>query len=307
MVDAMRGAKFIGFDTEFVSEDTYYPQLCLIQANVDGELFIIDPMELDDVTSFWEALASPAHVTVAHAGREELRFCLRATDQRPHDLFDAQIAAGLVGMEYPAAYSTLISRVVGKRLAKGETRTDWRRRPLTPRQIDYALQDVVHLEPLYRKLSERLKQRDRFSWLTEEMENWQSQIEETDKQERWRRVSGISGLNPKQLAIARELWRWRDERARDLDRPPKRVLRDDLVVELARRESSDQQRIRAIRGFERRNYQRMVGDIAAAIERALELPESEYPRRAQSTGRPPLNLLGQFLSSALGSERDSGR
>lgn len=300
MAEAMRGASLIGFDTEFVSEDSYYPHLCLIQAKVDDVLYIIDPMDLD-VTEFWEALAAPGHVTIAHAGREELRFSIRATQgKRPHDLFDAQIAAGLVGMEYPAAYSTLISKVIGKRLAKGETRTDWRKRPLTKRQIDYALQDVVHLDRLYQELSQQLNQLGRLDWLQEEMDSWQSGIEETDRQERWRKVSGIAGLSSRQLAIVREIWRWRDGLARDLDRPPRRVLRDDLIVELARRETDDEKRIRAVRGFERRNYQRYVTDIAAAIRIALELSEDEYPSRSKGSRRPPLSLLGQFLSTAVG-------
>ncbi|MCA9178258.1 MAG: HRDC domain-containing protein [Planctomycetales bacterium] len=300
MVADMRGASLIGFDTEFVSEDTYYPHLCLVQANVDGRLYILDPLEVD-VTPFWEALASPSHITICHAGREELRFCLRAAGKRPHRLFDAQIAAGLVGMEYPAAYSTLIARVVGKRLSKGETRTDWRRRPLTARQIEYANQDVAHLLPLYEALTGKLKERDRALWLDEEMESWQASVEESDSQERWRRVSGIAGLSAKQLAIVREIWRWRDQVARESDRPPRRVLRDDLVVELARRESSDPQRIRAIRGFERRNYQKAVTAIAEAIETALNLSPDEYPKQAKSARRPPLTLVGQFLSAALGS------
>lgn len=299
MADAMRAAKLIGFDTEFVSEDTYFPQLCLIQAVVDGDLFLIDPLELEDVTPFWEALTE-SQVTVAHAGREELRFCLRATGKRPGGLFDAQIAAGLVGLEYPAAYSTLISRVVGKRLSKGETRTDWRRRPLSDRQIDYALQDVEHLEPLYHKLTAQLEERGRLSWLNEEMESWQALIENAENQERWRRVSGISGLSSRQLAVVRELWRWRDGEAQRLDRPAKRVLRDDLIVELARRESSDPARIRAIRGFERRNYQKIVDPLSEAIQVALDLPEGEHPKRSTGSRRPALSLLGQFLSAALG-------
>ena len=310
MVAAMRQASLIGFDTEFVSEDTYYPHLCLIQAKVDDALYIIDPLELPDVGPFWEALAghaetssdAPGHITIAHAGREELRFCHRATNgKRPRRLFDAQIAAGLVGMEFPAAYSTLISKVIGKRLAKGETRTDWRKRPLSNRQIDYALQDVVHLDELYRRLSQKLDDLDRTHWLDEEMETWQSAVEESDRQERWRRVSGIAGLSAKQLAIVREVWRWRDAKAQTQDRPPKRVLRDDLVVELARRESADPQRIRAVRGFERRNYQRFIPEIADSIATALELDEADYPSRGTGVRRPSLSLLGQFLSTALGS------
>jgi ribonuclease D len=132
--NSLRDANIIGFDTEFVSEDTFRPDLCLIQVVSGNRLAVIDPKAVADVTPFWELLATGNHETVVHAGREELRFCLSATGRRPHDLFDLQIAAGLVGIEYPAAYSTLVRKILNSTLPKGETRSNWRRRPLSQRQ-----------------------------------------------------------------------------------------------------------------------------------------------------------------------------
>ena len=128
-VARLAGAATIAFDTEFVSEDTYRSDLCLIQVLADDELAVIDPLAAGDVTSFWEAIAGGSHETIVHAGREELVFCLAATGKRPSRLFDIQIAAGLVGYEYPAGYRRLLAKVLGERPQKGETRTDWRRRP----------------------------------------------------------------------------------------------------------------------------------------------------------------------------------
>src|SRR5690606_26737123 len=134
--------RFVGFDTEFVSEDSYRPELCLIQVAFGDRLAIIDPYRVETTDPFWEVLAEPGRIVIAHAAREEIRFCYRFSGKPIAGLFDTQLAAGFVGMEYPASLATLVQRLVGKTLPKGETRTNWRHRPLTPDQITYALHDV---------------------------------------------------------------------------------------------------------------------------------------------------------------------
>ena len=298
---ANRNASAIAFDTEFVSEDTYGPELCLIQVAIDERFTIIDPLNIQNLSPFWELLATPSHDTIVHSGREEFRFCLVSSGKRPAGWFDVQIAAPFVGLEYPAAYNNLVSRLLGTSLSKGETRTDWRRRPLSKRQLEYAVQDVLYLQPMRDALRRRLEQLGRLSWCAEELVVWQQELELAVTQPSWRRVSGISGLSARQLAIVRELWRWRDREARERNSPPRRLLRDDLIIELARRETADEQRIRAVRGLEYRNVQRHVAAIAEAIQLAMELDESEWPRpqRNRNTASPQLAMLGQFLNTAL--------
>ncbi len=297
--EQIRDEPLIGFDTEFVAEDSYRTELCLIQVTAGSHLAIIDTIACRDVEPFWRVLAAPGHETLVHAGREEFRFCHNAIGQRPCGWFDIQLAAGMVGMEFPAAYSTLVSRVLGESLKKGETRTDWRRRPLTQRQIDYALLDVVYLTDIHAHLVKRLTEMERLAWLREELELWQSNLEHVGNTEQWRRVSGIAGLNARQLAIVRELWRWRESEAEQRNRPAKRILRDDLIIELSRRQTAAPDRIRAIRGLERRDIQKHVGSLAKAIDRALRLPDDECPRPPRRNNRQPLTLLGQFLATAL--------
>jgi len=294
-------ATVIGFDTEFVSEDTYRPDLCLVQVAVGKELAVIDPHACGDVTEFWEWLAADGHETIVHAGREELRFALHATGKAPANLFDIQIAAGMTGMEYPAAYSKLISKLLHKQLPKGETRTDWRKRPLSARQIEYALQDVLYLEPIRDLLANKIEKAGRRSWLEDELNAWQTKIEQSELNKRWRRVSGIASLGPRNLAVVRELWLWRDAIAERRNQPPRRVLRDDLLIELARQQTPDPRRISAIRGMERGDLKRKLPEITACIERALELQEEELPQRVRKRNSPHLNLLAQFLTTALGS------
>lgn len=298
---AAASAAWIAFDTEFVSEDSYRPQLCLIQVATPTQLAVIDPLAVPDVSSFWQLISAPGHQTIVHAGREEFRFCRAAVAARPHDLFDVQLAAGLIGLEYPAAYQSLINKLLGHTLSKGETRTDWRRRPLSDSQLEYALQDVMYLAPLRDLLNARLESLGRRDWLAQELEAWQLDVEAYDEGERWRRLSGIAGLSPRVLAIVREVWHWRDELAEQRNWPVRRVLRDDLIVELARRQSADPKRIRAVRGLERGDLQKHFPTLVQAITRAVDLPQDECPRPPPRSSRPQLNLLGQFLHTALAS------
>jgi ribonuclease D len=291
----------IGFDTEFVSEDTYRPHLCLVQVAAAGRLAVIDPLAVRDLTPFWQVVAAPGHETVVHAGREELLFCAAAVGQRPSELFDLQIAAGLVGYEYPVGYGSLMNRLLGEKLHKGETRTDWRRRPLSVQQIEYALDDVRYLEPMRNKLQSRLETLGRTAWMTDEMASWQDDVEASMTRERWRRVSGISGLSARSLAIVREIWRWREEESQRRDQPTRRVLRDDLIVELAKRRSADPKQMRAVRGFERGDLVRAMPKISDAISRALALPDDELPQAPSRNVSEQFSVLGQFVSSALGS------
>ncbi|MCU0960537.1 MAG: ribonuclease D [Pirellulaceae bacterium] len=303
--DAIARAGVIAFDTEFVSEDRYHPELCLIQVAASGHPAIIDPLAVADLTPFWKLLAAAGHVTVVHAGREEFRFCRRAIQARPAAWFDTQIASGLVGIDYPASYSTLLQKLLGQTLGKGETRTNWRRRPLSKRQLEYALQDVLYLEPLYERLQHRLDACVRQPWLADELSAWQDQLEQEETTERWRRVAGIAGLSRRQLAILYELWRWRDQQARARDIPPRRVLRDDLLLELARRASADEQRIRAVRGMDWRKQQRSIPELAACVARGLAVPDEQCPRAGAKATRPQYGLLGQFLATAVSAQARS--
>lgn len=297
----LAGAKSISLDTEFVSEHTYRPVLCLVQVLADGQPALIDAMTIDDITPFWEALASPGHETIVHSGRSEVEFCLRSVGRLPAGLFDVQLAAGLAGVEYPANYGALISKLLNESPAKHETRTDWRRRPLSDRQIQYALDDVNYLPPLRETIVGRLEKLGRLDWLRQEMDAWQNEVERAVTRERWRRVSGNSGLNARSLAVLRELWRWREAEAERRDKPVRRVLRDDLLVELAKRRTADPERIGAVRGLERGDIKRRLPEIAAHIQRALDLPEQECPQKKQAERTQQLPVLGQFLFAALSS------
>jgi ribonuclease D len=292
---------WIALDTEFVSESTYRPELCLIQVSTPRGLAMIDVMVVPDVRPFWQAVVDGTHETIVHAGRGEMEFCLQAVDRLPKNLFDVQLAAGLAGIEYPAGYGTLVAKLLGESSPKHETRTDWRKRPLSKRQLDYAVLDVYYLGLIRDRLYALLQELGRLAWLEEETAAWCDELCRATSSERWRRVSGNSGLDQRSLAIVHELWKWREGEAQHRDQPPRRVLRDDLIIELAKRQTADVKRIRAVRGLERGDLLRKINDIAACIQRALALPAEQCPPRAPRESTPQLSVLGQFLFSALGS------
>ena len=300
LVDRLSRHSHVCFDTEFVSEHTYRSQLCLVQVAAPGILAAIDTLQARDLEPFWRLLAEPGRTTVVHAGREELGFILHAIQGRPSALFDVQIAAGLVDHDYPAGYASIVRRFLNLPTNKGETRTDWRQRPLTQAQLDYALDDVRHLEELWRTMEGKLEGLGRTDWMRQEMADWQDEVEESFIRKRWRRVSGLNGLSRRELAVARELWLWRDSVAEQRDMPPRRVLRDDLLVELCKRKSADERQISAIRGMQRSDLRHILKGLSEAIARGLELPDEECPGGERHRTPPPqLAMLGQFLAPAV--------
>ncbi len=297
----LESVKQIGIDTEFVSEDTFYSELCLIQIATGDEMAVVDTIAIQDVSSLWKVLTEGEHVTVLHAGREELNFMLRAVGKTPRHLFDVQIASGFCSNEFPSAYGSVVQKFLGTKPAKGEQRTDWRKRPLTDAQIKYAREDVRHLLALYDKLHGLLEERGRLSWFEEEMTSWQAEVVAASSRKDWRRVSGIGKLGSQSLAIVRELWHWRLEEAQKLNRPQRRILRDDLIVELAKRKIDNPQQVMAIRGMERGALKRKADELAACVRRGLESPLEKDDHGPRHRVPPQLNLLGQFLAPALGS------
>jgi ribonuclease D len=228
-----------------------------------------------------------------------VNFALYAYDRPPAGLFDTQLAAGFCSLEYPSSYGSVVTKFLDRQPNKGEQRTDWRRRPLTDAQIDYALEDVRFLLPLHDELCVQLAETKRLAWLEEETATWLEELHASRERPRWRKVSGIGNMSMRSLAIVRELWMWRQAEAERRDVPPRRVLRDDLIVELAKRKSDQPDKIRAIRGIQQSVSKQLMDQLAACIRRGLEVSLDELEREPHDSMPSQLNLLGQFLSPAL--------
>ena len=299
LCDEIVQSERVGFDTEFVSEDTFRPELCLVQVVTERGMSVVDPQQIDDLTPFWRALATGDHTTLAHAAREEINFSLTAIDEPPANLFDTQIAAAFCSNEYPGAYSSVVTRILGLRPEKGEQRTDWRRRPLTDAQINYALEDVRYLFALHDQLAVDIERLGRTAWLEEEMASFVEEVVVARGRQRWKRVSGIGNLAPRNLAIVRELWMWRQAEAERRNVPVRRVLRDDLIVELAKRKTANPDKIRAVRGMTHRPLKNSINDIADCIQLGLDANLDDLKPSRRATMPPQLNLLGQVLVPAI--------
>lgn len=291
--------RVVAFDTEFVAEDSYKPELCLVQVAVGGDVAIIDPYPCGDLSPFWDTLVDPLNTVIVHAGREETLFCYRATKKLIPNLFDIQIAAGFLGFEFPASYGNLVHRFTGMLLDKEETRSDWRIRPLSQQQLQYAAQDVRDLPKLYSTLKNQIVKLDRLSWLEEETKQRQLELQEFESGDNWYRISGIQALSGGSLAIVRGLWAWRDAKANERDTPPRKILRDDLLIELARRGTSDVRRMTSLRGMEHRHTKQYLPELAKVIEASLNQPMPVWPRKQRYGKGQPAGMLTQFLSAAL--------
>jgi len=299
LCEKIAAQKLVAFDTEFVAEDSYRPELCLVQVATLDEIAIIDPYTCVDLSPFWESLIDPETIVIVHAGREETLFCYRATRKLIPKLFDIQIAAAFLGFEYPASYGNLVHRFTGMVLDKEETRSDWRNRPLSNQQLQYAAQDVRDLPRLFETLSQHLMKQDRLSWLEEETKRRQEELADFESNESWFRISGIQALSGNSLSIVRGLWNWRDLKAKERDVPPRKVLRDDLLIELARRGTSDVRRMTSLRGMEHRHTKQYLPELSKAIEESLLDPPPTWPKKHRYGKGQPAGMLTQFLSAAL--------
>ncbi len=296
----LAGQPWCALDTEFIAENAYLPQLCLIQVAVPDQLVLIDAWRIRDLAHFWQVMAQPTPQTIVHGGRVEAEFCYRSANRVPEGWIDVQVAAGFVGYEFPAGYGTLVQRALGIQLTKHETRSNWRQRPLTAEQIEYALEDIRYLYPLWQRIEEQLEKADRKKWFLEEIQDQLEELLGNVECPRWWRLSGRNVLDRQGLAILRSLWFWREEEARRTNRPPKQILRDDLLVELARRKTADPKRIAAIRGLGQKQFGRYLHAVSLCIKQALELREEKWPLVPRSHEASHVSpVLAQLLFAAL--------
>jgi ribonuclease D len=297
----LQKAETIAYDTEFISEGKYQPELCLVQIAADGLLVLVDPLAIADLSPLWKLFCDGKREIIVHACRSEMEFCHRSIGRMPPKLFDVQVAAGFAGNDYPMGFSTLLHQFLQVSLGKTESRTTWNQRPLTSLQVKYALDDVRYLEDLRKVIQTQLTEQKRLDWYYEEIEHVKRNLTTYFETPQWRALPKISGLPPRELAILRELWFWRDHAARQKNIPASRMFRDDLLVELSRRRTSEEKRIAALRGMQRQDLVRILPDIVIAITRGLSLPEEELPVPPLRTSYPQYTVLTQVLCAVLGS------
>lgn len=294
----LASCRTFGFDTEFVGEDTYHPHLCLVQVATAERLILIDPLSVGPLDSFWKLVVDPANLVIVHAGREEVRLCHLWTGHLPGNFFDLQIAAGLMGLAYPLGHAALVSQLLGVQLAKGETLTEWRSRPLTRQQVRYAFDDVRYLLPLWERQRARLGDLDRHSWAREEF--GRMLVHATPEEaapEKWRKLRGLGSLDRRRLAMVRELFLWREATAARTNRPARSIVRDDLLIEIARRNPTRERDLEVMRGLPRRDHDAILQVLA----QVREMPLEQCPQATEREQDPPqLALIHNILMAVLG-------
>ncbi|MGH7035825.1 MAG: ribonuclease D [Stellaceae bacterium] len=303
-------AQFITVDTEFMRDRTFWPILCLVQIAGPEEAAAIDPLAPGiDLTPLFELMADRQVLKAFHAARQDIEIFVKLTGAVPAPLFDTQVAAMVCGFGEAASYETLASRLAGAAIDKSSRFTDWAQRPLTERQLRYAMADVVPLRAVYEKLAARLEKTGRASWLDEEMTTLTDPATyRLDPAEAWRRLKLRSG-NRRMLALARALAEWRETTAQHRDLPRSRVLRDESLLEIAAHAPRSAAELARSRGLGKGFAEGKFGtEILAVIERVLATPESQYPppppRRDPPQGIGPLVDLLRVLLKLRAEENE---
>lgn len=274
-----RAAAFdaIAVDTEFLRERTYRPHLCLIQVATPAESVAIDPLAINDLSPLTELFVAPDVVKVFHSCSQDMEVLLDATGELPRPLFDTQVAAAFLGERLQISYNGLVQAYCGITLPKTESLTDWSRRPLTPEQIEYALDDVRYLIQIYAKMHQKLVECGRLDWVLDELRPLTDPAKYVaHKHDAYLKVKRVTSLTRKQMAIARELAAWREHRAAKLDIPRRWVMSDEVLVALSKRVPRTVDDFRAVRGTE----QLSEGDVTAAlvaIDRGVHCPPKNMP------------------------------
>lgn len=281
LADEARRRGLLALDTEFVWEQTYYPQLGLIQAGFSSrEVFLIDTVKLEDLAPLGDVLADPNVAKILHDAQQDLTILRRATGASPKNVFDTQRAAGFIGLSATSSLADLIRALFDVSLPKTATRTNWLQRPLSDEQVAYALDDVRYLPEAMRLLEERAEVHGRLDWVREEMAAYDDPAlyEERDPDDQFERVSGRGRLSSAQLAVLRELAAWRENEARRQDRPRGHIVPDDVLSQIARSTPRSSSALRSVRGrFERERYEE---PLLEAVRAGLTLDPRDRPRIA---------------------------
>ncbi len=300
-------ASFIAVDTEFMREQTFWPKLCLVQIAADGTEVLIDSQAPGlDLTPLFDLMVNEKVLKVFHSARQDIEIVHHLAGVIPHPIFDTQVAAMVCGFGEAVSYSMLVKRLLNRNLDKTSRFTDWSRRPLSERQLTYALGDVTYLRDLYPKLKAQLDQSERASWLNEEMAVLTDPATyQLHPEQAWKRLK-MRIKTPKALAVLMELAAWREREAQTQDVPRARILKDEALYDIASQAPRTQEDLGSLRtlhnGFARSNRGRAVLE---AVSRGLERDPKTIPPIERGEPMPPeaqavVDLLRVLLKATAG-------
>ncbi len=281
-------SEFITIDTEFLRETTFWPELCLVQMASPTLEVLVDPLAKGlDLTPLFELMANPNVVKVFHAARQDIEIIYHLGGLIPHPIFDTQVAAMVCGFGDSISYDQLVQKIKNVQIDKSSRFTDWSRRPLTEKQLDYALADVTHLRDVYLALRAQLEREGRSLWLTEEMDILESRdTYDMHPDDAWLRLKSRL-RKPTELAILKFVAAWREREARSRNVPRSRVLKDDAIFEIAQQQPKDAEALSRLRTIPK-GWERSTSGtaIVETVNAALALPKEEMPKAPRHSHAP---------------------
>lgn len=294
--NALSGTPWLALDTEFVRERTYYPMLCLVQVASPEHIFCVDALKLPDLNQLSELVYDTSILKVLHAARQDLEIFYLLRGEVPAPLFDTQIAASLVGLGEQLGYAQLVQIILDVSIDKTHTRADWSRRPLDDAELRYAANDVRYLGEIYQWLWQELSTSGRLQWLHEEMLGLQEPaLYSVEPDNAWRRVKGAERLAADEKMRAKALAAWRESEARQRDLPRFWVLRDNVLLEIARRCPLDADALAAVPGIPRGLVKKHANRLLTLLDQKLLTPALDASARDHRSGRHQASLVDAAL------------
>lgn len=280
LCNKLKESEYVTVDTEFIREKTYWPDLCLIQVADSKNAAVVDVLSPNiNIEPLLNIMHDPKILKVFHAARQDLEIFFKLTNRLPQPLFDTQIAAMVCGFGDSVGYDTLVNKITGKVIDKSSRFTDWSLRPLTQKQIDYALGDVTHLRLVYENLNQHLLEGDRSEWLREEVEKLNDTgIYQTSPPDAWKRIKSRN-TNPRFLGVLKELASWREKEAQKKNIPRNHVIKDEALVEIAHSSPKSLKSLNRIRGLGQRTAEGYVGQsLLKAVGVGENIPLNQCPQ-----------------------------
>ena len=286
-------AGYCAIDTEFVREKTYYAVLALIQVASEKHRACIDPLAIDNFDPFIALLQNRDLIKVFHSPSQDLEILFQRFSCMPQPVFDTQLAAAVLGYDHQIGYADLVNQITGIKLEKNHTRANWSRRPLAEDEINYAMDDVRYLLPVYQSLKTELEDKKRYAWIEKDLLAMTSisnyQIETADL---WRRLKGVQKLKGVELQIARHLCQWREQMAQQKNLPRRWVVKDDLIIEISRLKPAKVIDLDSIRDINEKFIEKHCNRILQIVATAQDTPTSKWPqhdvKRSLSTSQQAL-------------------
>ena len=300
-IDTLSRSPFVTVDTEFIRETTFWPELCLIQLASEETTALVDPLAPDfDLKPFFDLMANESVLKVFHAARQDIEIVHYRGGLIPHPVFDTQVAAMVCGFGDSISYDQLVAKITGAHIDKTSRFTDSRHRPLSDKQLVYALADVTHLVDVYKHLAAELKREDRAHWLNEEMDVLTSpSTYDLHPDDAWTRLK-MRVRKPLEFAVLQSVARWREIEARERNVPRSRVLKDDAIYEIAQQQPKDTAALAKLRstpkGWER---SAAATGLILAVNKALAIPKEELPRLPKPANNPEGASAAQELLKVL--------